>query len=35
MDAASAFLAGSIAHPDMRRQMSRDHFSLHGTLIDA
>ncbi len=35
MDAAAAFLAGVINHPDVRRQMSRDHFSVDGTLIDA
>lgn len=35
MDAASAFLAGVVNHPDVRRQMSRDHFSVDGTLIDA
>jgi IS5 family transposase len=35
MDAASAFLAGVVSHPDVRRQMSRDHFSVDGTLIDA
>ncbi len=35
MDAASAFLAGVVSHPDVRRQMSRDHFLVDGTLIDA
>lgn len=35
MDAASAFLAGIVSHPDVRRQMSRDHFSVDGTMIDA
>ena len=35
MDAASAFLAGVVSHPEVRRQMSRDHFSVDGTLIDA
>ena len=35
MDAAAAFLAGVVSHPDVRRQMSRDHFSVDGTLIDA
>lgn len=35
MDAAAVFLAGVVDHPDVRRQMSRDHFSVDGTLIDA
>lgn len=35
MDAAVELLAGVINHPDVRRQMSRDHFSVDGTLIDA
>lgn len=35
MDAAAAFLAGVVNHADVRRQMSRDHFSVDGTLIDA
>lgn len=35
MDAAAAFLAGVVDHADVRRQMSRDHFSVDGTLIDA
>ena len=35
MEAATRFLAGVVAHPDVRRQMSRDHFSVDGTLIDA
>jgi len=35
MDAATALLAGVVGHPDVRHQMSRDHFSVDGTLIDA
>lgn len=35
MEAATRFLAGIVAHPDVRRQMSRDHFSVDGTLIEA
>ena len=35
MDAAVELLAGVVIHPDVRRQMSRDHFSVDGTLIDA
>lgn len=35
MEAATRFLSGVVAHPDVRRQMSRDHFSVDGTLIDA
>jgi transposase len=35
MDAAAELLAGVINHPDVRRQMSRDHFSVDGTLIDS
>ena len=35
MDAAAELLAGVVNHPDVRRQMSRDHFSVDGTLIDA
>jgi transposase len=35
MEAATRFLAGVVAHPEVRRQMSRDHFSVDGTLIDA
>jgi len=35
MDAAAELLAGVINHPDDRRQMSREHFSVDGTLIDA
>lgn len=35
MEAATRFLAGVVAHPDVRRQMSRDHFSVDGTLIEA
>jgi len=35
MDAASELLADVVNHPDVRRQMSRDHFSVDGTLIDA
>jgi transposase len=34
-DAAAEFLFGVINHPAVRRQMSRDHFSVDGTLIDA
>ena len=35
MDAAAELLRGVIDHPDVRRQMSSDHFSVDGTLIDA
>jgi transposase len=35
MDAAAEVLTGVVNHPDVRRQMSRDHFSVDGTLIDA
>jgi len=35
MDAAAALLAGVVGHPDVRCQMSRDHFSVDGTLVDA
>jgi transposase len=35
VEAATRFLAGVVAHPDVRRQMSRDHFSVDGTLIEA
>ena len=35
MEAATRFPAGVVAHPDVRRQMSRDHFSVDGTLIEA
>lgn len=35
MDAAAGLLAGVVNHPDVHRQMSRDHFSVDGTLIDA
>jgi transposase len=35
MDLAAEVLAGVVNHPDVRRQMSRDHFSVDGTLIDA
>ena len=35
IDAAAELLAGVINHPDVRRQMSREHFSVDGTLIDA
>lgn len=35
MDAAAELLAGVVNHPDVRRQMSRDHFSVDGTLIEA
>jgi len=35
MDAAAELLAGVVNHPEVRRQMSRDHFSVDGTLIDA
>jgi transposase len=34
-DAAAEFLSGVVRHPQVRRQMSRDHFSVDGTLIDA
>jgi transposase len=34
MDAVAELLAGVVNHPDVRRQMSRDHFSVDGTLID-
>ena len=34
-DAAAGFLSGVVNHPKVRRQMSRDHFSVDGTLIDA
>jgi transposase len=34
-DAAAEFLAGVVRHPQVRRQMSREHFSVDGTLIDA
>lgn len=35
MEAAPRLLAGVVAHPDVRRQMNHDHFSVDGTLIDA
>jgi transposase len=35
MDAAGARLAGVVNHPDVRHQMSRDHFSVDGTQIEA
>jgi transposase len=35
MDAAAALLSGVVSHADVRRQMSRDHFSVDGTLVDA
>ena len=35
MDAAAELLQGVIEHPDVRRQMSSDHFSVDGTLVDA
>jgi transposase len=35
MDAAAELLAGVVNHAAVRRQMSRDHFSVDGTLIDA
>ena len=35
MDAAAELLAGVVNHPDVSRQMSRDHFSVDGTLIEA
>jgi hypothetical protein len=35
MNAAAGLLAGVVNHPDVRRQLSRDHFSVDGTLIDA
>ncbi len=34
-DAAAEFLSGVVHHPQVRRQMSREHFSVDGTLIDA
>ncbi|NIR43887.1 MAG: IS5 family transposase [Gemmatimonadetes bacterium] len=34
-EAAAAFLAGVVSHPQVARQMSREHFSVDGTLIDA
>ncbi len=34
-DAAAAFLSGIVAHPEVRRLMSREHFSVDGTLIEA
>jgi transposase len=34
-DAAAEFLSGDVRHPQVRRQMSREHFSVDGTLIDA
>lgn len=34
-DAASAFLAAIVAHPEVRGLMSRDHFTVDGTLIEA
>ena len=34
-DAAAEFLSGVVRHPQVRRQMSREHFSVDGTLIDA
>lgn len=34
-DAAAEFLSGVVTHPEVARQMSRDHFSVDGTLIDA
>jgi transposase len=34
-DAAAEFLSGVVRHPQVRRQMSREHFSIDGTLIDA
>lgn len=33
-DAASAFLAAIVAHPQGRRRMSREHFTVDGTLIE-
>ena len=35
MAAAAEVLAGVVNHPDVRRQISRDHFSVDGTLINA
>lgn len=35
MDASAALLSGVVSHADVRRQMSRDHFSVDGTLVDA
>ena len=34
-DAAAEFLSGVVHHPQVRRQMSREHFPVDGTLIDA
>lgn len=34
-DAAAGFLSGIVSHPRVRRLMSRDHFSVDGTLIEA
>ena len=34
-DASAEFLSGVVRHPQVRRQMSREHFSVDGTLIDA
>ena len=34
-DAAAGFLSGVVAHPSVRRQMSREHVCVDGTLIDA
>jgi Transposase domain (DUF772)/Transposase DDE domain len=34
-DAAAEFLSGVVSHALVRRQMSRDHFSVDGTLIEA
>jgi transposase len=34
-DVAAEFLSGVVTHPAVRRQMSREHFSVDGTLIDA
>jgi transposase len=34
-DAAAEFLSGVVRHPQVRRQMSSERFSVDGTLIDA
>jgi transposase len=34
-NAAAEFLSGVVGHPQVRRQMSREHFSVDGTLVEA
>jgi transposase len=34
-DAAAEFLSGVVRHPQVRRQIGREHLSVDGTLIDA